>query len=82
MSKVADLTYDIQELFIEGHSTKAIAAILECPIEIVLETLETFGVDSEDLEDEQGPAASAGEAVFAQMVVQLDNFDPFDTVNS
>lgn len=78
MSKVAELSYDIQELFIEGHSPKAIAMILECPLEIVSEALDSFGVDSSD----QGPAASRGEEVFAQMVVHLEDFTPFGTVNS
>lgn len=44
MSKVADLSYDIQELYIEGHSAKVIAIMLECPIELVLACLEDMGV--------------------------------------
>jgi hypothetical protein len=44
MSKMADLSYDIQELYIEGHSAKTIAALLECPIELVLAELEEMGV--------------------------------------
>ena len=48
MSKVAELAYDIQELFIEGMGAKQIAAELNCPIEMVLATLETFGVDECD----------------------------------
>jgi hypothetical protein len=44
MSKMADLDYDIQELFIEGHSAQVIATMLECPIELVLGTLEDMGV--------------------------------------
>ena len=36
MSKMADLSYDIQELYIEGHSAKVIAVMLDCPIELVL----------------------------------------------
>jgi hypothetical protein len=45
MSKVADLAYDIEQLYIEGHSAKMIAALLECPIEIVLGALEEMGVE-------------------------------------
>lgn len=45
MSKMAELDYDIQELFIDGHDARSIAKILDCPIEMVLGTLETFGVD-------------------------------------
>ena len=44
MSKMADLSYDIQELYIEGHSAKVIAIMLDCPIEQVLGALEEMGV--------------------------------------
>ena len=44
MSKVADLAYDIEQLYIEGHSAKMIAALLDCPIEMVLGALEEMGV--------------------------------------
>jgi hypothetical protein len=44
MSKMADLSYDIQELYIEGHSAKMIAALLDCPIELVLGELQEMGV--------------------------------------
>lgn len=44
MSKMADLSYDIQELYIEGHSAKVIAVMLDCPIEMVLAELEEMGV--------------------------------------
>jgi predicted nucleic acid-binding protein len=45
MSKMAELDYDIQELFIDGHDARSIAKILDCPVEMVLGTLETFGVN-------------------------------------
>jgi len=51
MSKVADLSYDIQELFIEGHSARVIATMLECPIEMVLACLEDMGVADTPQED-------------------------------
>ena len=44
MSKMAELDYEIQELFIDGHDARSIAKILDCPIGLVLGTLETFGV--------------------------------------
>ena len=52
MSKVAELAYDIEQLYIEGHSPKSIARILECPVEIVYEWIEGCGVDAteEDLD--------------------------------
>ena len=51
MSKVAELSYDIQELYIEGLSAKRIAAELNCPIEMVLEVLENMGVADTPQED-------------------------------
>lgn len=51
MSKMADLSYDIQELYIEGHSAKMIATLLDCPIEIVLGALEDMGVADMPQED-------------------------------
>ena len=44
MSAMSNLDYDIQELYIEGHSAKTIAMLLECPIEMVLGCLESMGV--------------------------------------
>jgi hypothetical protein len=44
MSKMAELSYDIEQLYIEGHSAKVIAIMLDCPIEIVLGELENMGV--------------------------------------
>jgi hypothetical protein len=52
MSKVAELAYDIEQLYIEGHSAKVIATILECPIELVLGQLQEMGVADAPQEDE------------------------------
>jgi hypothetical protein len=52
MSKMADLSYDIQELYIEGHSAKMIATLLDCPIEIVLAELEEMGVADTQQDEE------------------------------
>ena len=50
MSMVKDFSYDIQELYIEGHSAKTIAMLLECDIETVLAVLEDMNVaDNEEL---------------------------------
>ena len=52
MSKMSDLTYDIEQLYIEGMSARRIAQILECPIEIVLGWIESQSVaDSQQDED-------------------------------
>lgn len=49
MSKVAELAYDIEQLYIEGHTPKAIAMILECPVSIVYDWLasESLAEDEE-----------------------------------
>jgi len=44
MSKVAELAYDIEQLYIDGHSPKMIATILECPVEIVYDWMAVEGV--------------------------------------
>lgn len=56
MSRVADLVYDIEQLYIEGHSAKMIAALLDCPVEMVLGALEEMGV--EDAPEEYSPYES------------------------
>ena len=45
MSKMAELAYDIQELYIEGFGSRAIAEELGCPIEIVLGALKEMNVE-------------------------------------
>jgi len=44
MSKMKDLMYDIQEMYIDGMSAKGIANVLDLPIDQVLAVLESFGV--------------------------------------
>jgi len=48
MSKLKDLSYDIEQLFIDGLSAKSIATELDCPIEIVNQFLADFGVSAEE----------------------------------
>ena len=40
MSKMAELSMDIEELLAEGMSPKFIAVTLKCPIEMVYDTIE------------------------------------------
>jgi hypothetical protein len=42
---MAELDYDIQELYIEGFNARAIAQELGCPLEIVLGALEAMNVE-------------------------------------
>jgi hypothetical protein len=51
MSIMKDLAYDIQELYIEGFNSRAIAAELGCPIEVVLGALEAMNVADAPQED-------------------------------
>ena len=55
MSKMSDLAYDIEQLYIDGVSAKRIAQILECPIEIVYSVLEDMGVADSPQEDTFDP---------------------------
>jgi uncharacterized protein YjcR len=56
MSKMSDLAYDIEQLYIEGFSPKTIAARLNCPLETVYDWLEDIGMSDDvpilDQEDE------------------------------
>ncbi len=52
MGAVKDLYYDIETLFIEGYTAKAIALELKVPLEQVNAVLSDFGVEPEDFEDE------------------------------
>ncbi len=45
MSNIKDLAYDIEQLYIEGFNSRAIAEELNCPIEIVLGALEAMNVE-------------------------------------
>ena len=50
MSKVKDLAYDVETLFIDGLTAKSIAAELDCPVELVINILADFGVSAEEEE--------------------------------
>jgi len=45
MTKVKDLSYDIEQLYIEGYSPKTIAMMLECPIDMVYGWIEQVNVE-------------------------------------
>ena len=44
MSTLKELAYDIEQLYIDGFNSRAIANELNCPIEIVLGALEAMNV--------------------------------------
>jgi DNA-binding CsgD family transcriptional regulator len=45
MSKMSALSYDIEQLYIEGLSARQISAELGCSIELVLGALEEINVE-------------------------------------
>lgn len=51
MSKMAELDYDIQELFIDGHDARMISKLLNVSLKDVQATLESFGVSKQDIVD-------------------------------
>lgn len=52
MSKMSELAYDIESLYIEGLSAKTIARELNCPVELVLAWIESQNVaDTQQSED-------------------------------
>jgi len=63
MSKMAELAYDIEQLYIEGYSPKSISALLECPLTVVYDWLEQNSVtestadaaDWDELEADDSP---------------------------
>jgi hypothetical protein len=51
MSKIKDLSWDIEQLYIEGFNARTIAVMLECPIEIVYGWIEGNCVADEPQEE-------------------------------
>lgn len=52
MSKISDLAYDIEQLYIEGYSPKTISAMLGCPIDMVYGWLEEINVLAQEAQTE------------------------------
>ena len=44
MSKMSELSYDIEQMYIEGYKAKSIAVQLNVPYEVVLECLDSWSV--------------------------------------
>jgi len=44
MSKMSELAYDIEQLYIEGFSARSIAVELKCPIDVVYGWIESNSV--------------------------------------
>ena len=54
MSKMSELSYDIEQLYIEGYSARSIAVELKCPIDIVYGWIESNSV-AENPQEELSP---------------------------
>ena len=63
MSKMAELEYDIEQLYIEGFSPKSIAVQLECPLELVYDWLESNSIKEESIDPAEWDAAFPPETV-------------------
>ena len=50
MSKMAELDYDIEQLFIDGLTAKQIAEQLDCPIEIVQGWIDNVSTEMDEFE--------------------------------
>ena len=48
MSKVAELMYDIEQLYIDGFNSRAIAEELGCPLESVLSAIKELNVEDSE----------------------------------
>ena len=51
MSKIAELSYDIEQLYIDGMSARMIALTLDCPIDMVYGWIEGNGVADQPQEE-------------------------------
>ena len=51
MSKMSELAYDIEQLYIEGYSARSIAVQLKCPIDVVYGWIESNSVADQPQED-------------------------------
>jgi hypothetical protein len=69
MSKVAELAYDIEQLYIEGFSPKSISVQLGCTLEMVYDWLEENSVNDEADAQEWDE-------------IEADEYDPYQTMNS
>ena len=52
MSAIKDFAYDIEQLYIDGFNSRAIADELGCPIEVVLAALQSMSVADAPQEEE------------------------------
>jgi hypothetical protein len=54
---MAELSYDIEQLYIEGFSPKSIAVQLECPLSVVYDWLESCNISEDKVDPAEWDAA-------------------------
>lgn len=84
MSKMAEVDYDIEQLFLEGLTEKNIAKTLEIPVEMVYNWMKENGI-STDYESE--PEYTLSDVVRAWVLggvaeVPQEEYSPFVSMNS
>lgn len=52
MSKMAELAYDIEQLYIEGFRPVTIAGLLDCPVDLVTDWFDTNKISQVEAEKE------------------------------
>jgi hypothetical protein len=84
MSKMAELAYDIEQLYIDGLTPKNISKTLDIPVEMVYDWMEMNGIA-----DEKDPWATIEDPHLVDIeppeleVYDMDEvFSPFSTSNS
>jgi len=92
MSKLADVAYDIEQLYIEGYRPTSIAAQLDIPLSMVYDWLESVGVAEDpefevpdELTDELTDELAKIVDGWVRLTVaekQQEIFSPFQTSNS
>ena len=48
MSKMSDMSYDIEQMYIEGYSPRSISTVLGVPVEMVYQWIEAQSLDVQE----------------------------------
>ncbi len=75
MSKMSELSYDIEQLYIEGLNAGQIARALKCPKDLVIRWIASEGLKPFDEWDQP-----AQKRLIKDLIT--DEFDPYNTLNS
>jgi hypothetical protein len=83
MSKMAEVDYDIEQLFLEGLTEKNIAKTLEIPVEMVYDWMKENGISTEESE----PEYTLSDVVRAWVLggvaeVPQEDYSPYVSMNS